>query len=314
MNEPTISYEGLCDYLEERSGIKLTPQALWGRVNSDGAVRFLKEALAKVLRETAGSPLTTQQAEWLTPFHRVLLQDSTQIEVNEALTETFRGSGGYASSASVKIDLSYDVKNEQAEHIAFRHGTDSDQGFAYDIVARTRPGDLIIRDFGYFSLNVFVQLMQREAYFLSRLSYTVNLYQSTDDASAPIKLIRHINLFGDGQQTMEFPLFLGEKQRLPVRLVVYRLPREVYRKRQKDAIKTAKRKGRRVHLSYLKFLKYSVFITNVPTGWWPKEALGTLYRLRWQVEIDQPCCLHKSVFSKLSDRFCPGTFYIPQFA
>jgi hypothetical protein len=283
-SEPTISYEGLCDCLEERSGIKLTPQALCERMNNDGAVRFLEEALAKVLRETVGSPLTTQETEWLAPFQRVLLQDSTQIEVNEALTEAFRGSGGCASTASAKIDFSYDVKNEQAEHIALRQGADSDQGFAGDLVTRARPADLIIRDLGYFSLDALAQLTQIEAYFLSRLSYTVNLYQ-TADSPAPIKLIQHINRFGDGQQTLEFPLFIGERQRLPVRLVVYRLPREVYRKRQKAAIKTAKRKGRRVHLSYLKFLKYSVFITNVPADWWPKEALGTLYRLRWQVEL-----------------------------
>ena len=283
-SEPTISYEGLCDCLEARSGIKLTPQALCERVNSDGAVRFLDEALAKALRETVGLPLAAREAEWLAPFHRVLLQDSTQIEVNEALTEAFRGSGGCASTASAKIDFSYDVKNAQAEHIALRHGADSDQGFASDLVARARPADLIIRDLGYFSLDAFAQLMQREAYFLSRLSYTVNLYQ-TADAPAPIKLNQHINRFGGGQQTMEFSLFIGERQRLPIRLVVYRLPREVYRKRQKAAIKAAKRKGRRVHLSYLKFLKYSIFITNVLADCWPKEALGTLYRLRWQVEL-----------------------------
>ncbi|WP_349432493.1 IS4 family transposase [Methylomarinum sp. Ch1-1] len=274
----------MCDSLEERSGVKLTPQALCDRVNSDGAVRFMESALTKALCEAGGSPLTTQEAAWLAPFPRVLLQDSSQIEVNEALTEAFKGSGGNASTASVKIDFSYDVKNEQAEHIAIRQGADSDQGFAGDLLARVRKADLIIRDLGYFSLDAFAQLMQIGAYFLSRLSYTVNLYE-TADAPAPIKLIQHINRFGGGGQTMEFSLFIGERQRLPIRLVIYRLPREVYRKRQKAAIKTAKRKGRRVRLSYLKFLKYSVFMTNVPADFWPKEALGTLYRLRWQVEL-----------------------------
>ena len=27
------------------------------------------------------------------------------------------------------------------------------------------------------------------------------------------------------------------------------------------------------------------FHTNVPADFWPKEALGTLYRLRWQIEL-----------------------------
>ena len=42
-----------------------------------------------------------------------------------------------------------------------------------------------------------------------------------------------------------------------------------------------------------------------------------LYALRWAIEIDQPCCLHKSVLRKLLYRFCdwfyPGTINSPQF-
>ncbi len=42
------------------------------------------------------------------------------------------------------------------------------------------------------------------------------------------------------------------------------------------------------------------------------------YRARWEIEIDQPYCLHKSVFRKSLYRFCdgfdPATFYSPQFA
>jgi hypothetical protein len=41
------------------------------------------------------------------------------------------------------------------------------------------------------------------------------------------------------------------------------------------------------------------------------------YGARWKIEIDQSCCLHKSVFRKLFNRFChwfyPGTFNSPQF-
>ena len=116
------------------------------------------------------------------------------------------------------------------------------------------------------------------------MGFNVNVYL-TADAREPLSLLRHINRFGDGANTMEFKVFLGQKHRIPVRLIVYRLPRDVYRHRQKAAIKTAKRKGRGISLSYLKFLKFTFYITNVPETLWPMEALGTLYRLRWQVEL-----------------------------
>ena len=112
---------------------------------------------------------------WLEPFSRVLLQDSTQIQIHEKMAAEFKGSGGNASAASVKVDYSYDVKNEKAEHIAIRQGADSDQGFAEDLAARVQKGDLVIRDLGYFCLNFFSYLVLNGAYFLSRLSFNVNV-------------------------------------------------------------------------------------------------------------------------------------------
>jgi hypothetical protein len=285
LNEPTISYEGFCDILEERNpNLLITPQALCERMNSQGAVEFLKAGLERTLQETSRGHRATMETAWLSPFSRVLLQDSTQIQVHENMANEFKGSGGNASTASVKIDYSYDVKNEKAEHIAIRQGADSDQGFAEDLTARVNEGDLVIRDLGYFCLNFFAYLVSIGAYFLSRLSFNVNVYL-TIDAKEPIKLIQHINRFGDGGKTMEFNVFLGQKHRIPIRLIVYRLPPDVYRTRQKTAIKAAKRKGRSVSMSYLKFLKYTFFITNVPVTLWPMEAVGTIYRLRWQVEL-----------------------------
>lgn len=285
LNEPTISYEGLCDLLEERDpNSQITPQALCDRMNSDGAVEFLKAGLEKTLIETTRQSTAAIKTAWLESFSRVLLQDSTQMQIHEKMADKFKGSGGNASAASVKVDYCYDVKNEKAEHIAIRQGADSDQGFAEDLAARVQEGDLVIRDLGYFCLNFFAHLASVGAYFLSRLGFNVNVYL-TVDADEPIKLIRHINRFGNDSKTMEFNVFIGQKHRIPIRLIVYRLPPDVYRKRQKAAIKAAKRKGRGISLSYLKFLKYTFYITNVPATLWPMEAVGTVYRLRWQVEL-----------------------------
>jgi hypothetical protein len=133
INEPTVSYEGLCDILEQRNPeLQISPQALCERMNSDGAVAFLTASLEKTLKET-----TRQQTAWLEAFPRVLLQDSTQMHIHEKLSAEFKGSGGNASTASIKIDDSDDVKNEQAEHFALRQGADSDQGFAEDLSANS---------------------------------------------------------------------------------------------------------------------------------------------------------------------------------
>lgn len=285
LEEPHISYEGLCDILEARTpSLQLSPQALCERMNSEGAVNFLRACLEKTLKETTAKPLTVQETAWLTHFPRVLLQDSTQIQVHEKLTESFKGSGGNSGSASIKLDYSYDVKNETAEQFAIRQGIDNDQGYAQNLTDKIQEGDLVIRDLGYFCLDFFAHLASVGGYFLSRLKANVNIYL-TVEAEQPIKLGQHLKCLGKSGNTLEFTGFLGQKQRLPVRLIAYRLPPDVYRERQRAAIKTAKRKGRRISLSSLKLLKYSVFITNVPANWWHKDAVGTIYRLRWQIEL-----------------------------
>src|SRR5664280_2195595 len=203
VDEPTISYEGLCDILEGHNpNSRITPQALCERMNSDGAVAFLKASLERSLKETTRQQTATIETAWLEPFPRVLLEDSTYIQIHEKMADTFKGSGGNASAAGVKVDYSYDVKSEKAEHMAIRQGADSDQGFAEDLAARVQKGDLVIRDLGYFCLNFFAYLTSIGAYFLSRLSFNVNVYL-TADADEPVKLIQHINRFGNGGKTME---------------------------------------------------------------------------------------------------------------
>ncbi len=117
LNEPTISYEGFCDILEERNpNLQITPQGLCERMNSQGAVEFLKAGLERTLKETTRDHRATMETAWLNPFSRVLLQDSTQLQIHEKMADEFKGSGGNASAAIVKIDYSYDVKNQKAEH------------------------------------------------------------------------------------------------------------------------------------------------------------------------------------------------------
>jgi hypothetical protein len=60
---------------------------------------------------------------------------------------------------------------------------------------------------------------------------------------------------------------------------------------------------------------WAVFLTTDTTL--SETEILELYAMRWAIEIDQPCCLHKSVLRKLLYRFCdgfyPGTINSPQF-
>ena len=101
-----ISLEGLSDILCRKSHESdISPQALSKRINSKNAAAFLERTLEAVYKEQAGPKLEKIPLEVLEQFSNVYLQDSTQIELNEHLSEEFRGVGGSASKSSLKIDL-----------------------------------------------------------------------------------------------------------------------------------------------------------------------------------------------------------------
>ena len=69
VGETAISYEGLCDVLEGyQSDLKMTPQALCERMNSEGATEFLKVGLEKTLQATSLEHRAQMKSTWLEPF------------------------------------------------------------------------------------------------------------------------------------------------------------------------------------------------------------------------------------------------------
>jgi hypothetical protein len=73
----------------------------------------------------------------------------------------------------VKIDGIYEVLRHQLYDLTVTDGRAADQGHAATIVAFLRAGDLVIRDFGYLSVDVLRQIAAKEAWCLSRLRSTV---------------------------------------------------------------------------------------------------------------------------------------------
>lgn len=53
LQEPNISYQGLCDKLESRNpAISITPQALCERMNTQAAVTFMRNGFENTLKKT----------------------------------------------------------------------------------------------------------------------------------------------------------------------------------------------------------------------------------------------------------------------
>lgn len=71
----------------------------------------------------------------------------------------------------------------------------------------------------------------------------------------------------------------------PVRVVIERVPQQVYEQRVRRLHRTARRKGRRVSKEQLEWHAYQVYITNAAVEDLPALLLRHYDGLRWQIEL-----------------------------
>jgi hypothetical protein len=267
--------------------LRIKAQSLMERINSPSAVCFLRKVQEKLLKELISQWAAEIPIDLFTSFSKVLLQDSTVLELNEKLQDHFKGSGGRASKACAKIDVIYDLKTRQFEKIVLTDQGEADQKLAHRIKEAITENTLIIRDLGYLRRDNLEAIIVGKAFFISRLRADIHVYLHKEDQK-PLDLVEYLGKQCTGKNMLDVHLYITEAK-IPVRLVVYRAPQEVADKRRREAYKTAKKQGRVLREKTVKLMSYTIFITNVPCETLKTEVIGTIYRIRWQIEILFKC-------------------------
>ena len=126
-------------------------------------------------------------------------------------------------------------------------------------------------------------------HYLTRCKTRTNIYAQPDDP-APLDLAAWLEAQAVAGSVVDQWVYVGAEDRLRVRLVAYRLPQAEVDKRRRQARQTARKKGRQVTKRHLQLLAWGLMLTNIPSDWLPAEALITLYRVRWQIELVFKLC------------------------
>jgi hypothetical protein len=154
--------------------------------------------------------------------------------------------------------------------------TRNDQAASADILDIVRSGDLVVRDLGYFALDVLAQIRTKSAHFLSRLHHGTGVYDVK--TGSPLDLPRLLAK----KQHLDRQVLLGE-ERLPARLVAMPVPQAVADRRRRDAHQHTH--GHRPSKNSLALMNWNMFITSVAHAVWSAEVVRDVYRLRWTIEI-----------------------------
>lgn len=282
-----VSLMSLAFSIGQFIGDTLSKVAVWKRLNA-GFAALLNRILALLLSEHLPSDTPRFGGELLKPFNHVFIQDSTTISLAAKFAEFFPGSGtnNGKKAATLKIQLIYEALAERFSFFDIGSFRDNDQKASPLILKVAQAGDLVLRDLGYFVLEVFAQLQERGASFLSRLQYGVNIY--TQEGSCQINLVKllkkHRRSFRGASIPLDFDVRVGRETQLPVRLVVIPLPNDVANEKRRKAKNNRDRRANPGQ-DYLYLLGFNLFITNVERQIWTPKQVAQVYSLRWRIEI-----------------------------
>lgn len=259
----------------------VSAEAIHQRMNQR-AVAFLKDLMEQVLAKIQTLDHLCDDGIF-DYFSQVYLADSTGFGLPECLEKLFPGSGGSASSAGAKIQLVWEYKRSLFAHFVLTPWNIPDQKYVDQVVALAQKGCLFIFDLGYFKIKAFAVISQAGAYFLSRLNHQTNLYEGDASGLSPLDLVEFLKK--KTFDIIETEVFIGEKERVPSRLIAVRLPDDIVNERRRVARQKAKEKGYTPSQAHLSLLAWKLFITNIPGEIWMPETVVKAYPLRWQIEL-----------------------------
>lgn len=266
------------------ASIAMTVGILKGtRVSKQAIDKRMKEPLLRylesVLAHTIARKIKHCCQGFPTQFKRILLHDSTTMRLPSHLANVFPGSKNAhkADIASLKIQTAYDVLKERFCHFWLSPFTTNDQQAATMMLDTVQPGDLIIRDLGYFVLTALALIEQKGAFFLTRLRHDVVLSNPADG-----KRIRLLKMLKK-HQNVDRSVMVGTEEQLTVRLVALPVDPAVAAQRRR---KLRSNRDRRLNPSreHLALLGWNIFILNVDTDILSAEEVVSFYGLRWRIE------------------------------
>ncbi len=206
-----------------------------------------------------------------------MIQDSTIVQLPAWLWAHFSGvSNGHATVCNVRLQGIYDLLAERFVTFSIDPYSRNDPLAAFDLHAE--PGDLVLRDRGYYSAEALAALVEGGAHTVTRYKHKTTLL---DPASgAPLRLLRLLHGRTRLDQEVLLPSARGP---LRLRLIAVRVPEEIANRRRQKARR--ENKGHAPSQELLALMSWTILLTTLTDPAISFEQLWALYGLRWRIEI-----------------------------
>jgi hypothetical protein len=253
----------------------------------NAVLAVLKAALCQRLRrEVLGEAPEIRKWKLFEAFPRVLIEDSTCQKVDSSLSAVFptTNDGKGSVAATMRVQTIYDLVRNCFVFFKLESYCNNDQSAAENILSVAQKGDLILRDRGYFILEVMRKIMNSGVYFLSLWKPDVAIWDI--QTQKWINLAEYLRKIRGN--VVDISILLGKTAQIPVRLVCWRLPDDIAQSKRRKAKENAPKKSNHSEI-YYELLGWNIFVTNVPAAIWSVLQISFAYRVRWRIETVFKC-------------------------
>lgn len=266
-----------------RVGKSLSKQALQKRFDQSSS-----DFLAEVIAQLAVTHFRNRVSRLdKSGFTRVLVEDSSFCSMHRGNAAGFPAHGnGQVDTAGFKIDLCYDLLTDTLESSTFHGATEQDKSIGKNLLNKVSPGDLVLRDMGYFVVSEFARIEELGACWLSRLPAHTKISLEGENTVEALE-----DLLGktDRNQRMLDLRVKMSNAKLGCRLVAVRAKKSVIKQRRKERLKAGFKKGK-TEVAIKSSLGWKrdgwhLLVSNVGEDLCGAYDLMKIYRMRWDIEI-----------------------------
>ncbi len=267
-----IEYNDIASKIGVNTGAQASRQAYHQRMGAE-CQEFFEKILASVMaskgRFDCLDPTTVSDA-----FSRILVQDSTVIRLPLRLFEVFSGvKNAHSAVCNARIQGIYDLLSKRFVGFSIDPYSRNDLSAAFDI--DVEPGDLVLRDRGYFSVPNMLELKENGADSISRYKHKTLIYDV--ESGKEINLLEYLRKHG----SMDREVLVG-KEKCKVRIAARPVDEETANLRRMKAKKESSSKKPSEEL--LALMSWTIFFTTVEIEALTFDMILKLYGLRWRIE------------------------------
>lgn len=283
----------------------ISKSALWERINPE-AVCFLKSVLGGMIKDCVNQPY--QKLPALQTITRVLVEDSAILNFDKRLADIYpAGTNEHGTSAGVRFQAAFDLITGEPLLLDLTSYKRNDQAATGDIIPLLTPGDLLLRDLGYFAYKSFISIVEQGADYLSRHLGNCVLHHAGKGKNdgERIDLVRYLKENAPGcDDIIDIDVMVGSgKKNIPIfasRLVARRVPKAVEEKRLRRLGQQEKQRGITFTKAHRRLQGWEIYLTSLSREDVPAETILKIYPLRWRIEIIFKACKSHTQLRKIA--------------